>query len=347
MKLLLSHKTARTFWRRIYSADCPASKCYCDFASDFVIPNKAALDLIPQWALADGEAQESESCETQQNETSLLQQSKVHILVNGAKSRRHHNQIICHTWASKLDKECLAEVSGDVLTTTPAMDFLLATPSLSLPQLISYGNELCGLYSFDRSQPRGIRSRSIPLITKSELMGFLQKRKGFRGGLKATRAAAFIVENCASPMESLLAMLLCLPCSYGGYGLPQPIMNFPIKLNERAQTIAHKNVCYGDLCYPEHKVIIEYHGRFNHTSVQDFDNDRARVNALKEMGYSLLELTADQVKDLFAFEALALTLASMLDKYIRPENRGPLSKRINLRNALFRWGRQSGEPIGL
>ena len=75
-------------------------------------------------------------------------------------------------------------------------------------------------------------------------------------------------------------------------------------------------------------------------------SDRSRTNALVEMGYSVIEITSNQLHDIMAFDVIALQIAGRLGYYICKEHRGALDRRIDLRRALFRWHECSGHLPG-
>jgi very-short-patch-repair endonuclease len=73
-------------------------------------------------------------------------------------------------------------------------------------------------------------------------------------------------------------------------GLPAPIKQHRVRIGNRVVRI--------DLCYPEHKIAIEYDGWEWHSGRRAFDEDRARANELVVLGFSVLRFTSkssDQV----------------------------------------------------
>ena len=113
--------------------------------------------------------------------------------------------------------------------------------------LDAFGNELCGLYSFDRKEDRGFRKRSVPLTTTEKLDAYLEHAKECRGHRRALAALAQMVDRSASPMETFDEMAMCLPYRLGGYGIPKFLMNAQIPLTPRAKRIAQRETCYLDM----------------------------------------------------------------------------------------------------
>jgi very-short-patch-repair endonuclease len=68
-------------------------------------------------------------------------------------------------------------------------------------------------------------------------------------------------------------------------GLPEPTKQYRVEVGGRRLRI--------DLCYPEHKVAIEYDGWAWHSGRRAFDEDRARANDLVLLGFAVLRFTSN------------------------------------------------------
>lgn len=220
--------------------------------------------------------------------------------------------------------------------------FLHAAQILDLETLIAFGDELCGLYSFDEREQRGFRKRSIPLTTRAQIAQFLDRSAGCLGVRKAQKALRYVVERSASPMETFDEMTMCLPYKLGGYCLLMPTMNQKVTLTLRARRIAGRDECYLDMGYLDFDLDVEHHGKYDHSGDEEKASDRARVNGLKEMGIEVVELTIDQVNDLIAYEFIVERIADLLHKRIRKEYKGAIPARLKLRKALAQWNSSSG-----
>jgi len=145
-------------------------------------------------------------------------------------------------------------------------------------------------------------------------------------------------------METLDAMLLCLPYRYGGYSLPQPTMNREVPLTPDAARLSRLSKCYADISWPPYRLDLEYQGHADHLDAKDFEEDRRRINALRIMGFEVIEITSGQVADWRAFEILALHSADALGHRVRKENCGLTDQRKDLRQTLFAWNASFGHP---
>ena len=145
-------------------------------------------------------------------------------------------------------------------------------------------------------------------------------------------------------METLDEMLLCMPCRHGGYGLKRPAMNHVVPFDEQARRISGLNGCRVDICYPDIHLAIEHQGAGSHAGKDEFDSDRARINALKATGFEVIELTAGQVRNLQVFEEIALLVASRLGQRVRTFNLGAIEARIALRRSVYGLNHRFGHP---
>ena len=327
MQLVLDITTSAEFWRKVYSAD------RTPIAPSTFVPGECActardvLEFAPSWIT---------------EEFLKPIDGRLHVLVFDLKSRRRSAAHVAHVWSAEVPEGSFYDLGGDVFVASPGFMFLAAASTISLVALIAFGCELCGLYSFDADEKRGFRKRSKPLTTARKLRDYLMGAKGCPGCAKALSALSHVVDNSASPMETFDVLALCLPYRLGGYGLQVPVMNKEVPLSPRAARIAKRQRCFADMCYEAIKLDIEHHGKLDHSSEGDVASDRARVNALKEMGYEVIELTIGQVGDLVAFEYIVERIAKLLGKRLRKIRLGAISERVALRKELFGWNRSNG-----
>ena len=327
MMLPLDIATSLEFWRRIYSlhrAPTGARKLPQD---DVALSSNDIEHLTPSWATVHF----LEKCG-----------GALHTIGFQKTDRRKGKAREIHVYSRLPELPCFYLLDKHVYIASPELIFLVAASLLELPQLVALGDELCGTYSFDPDSKRGFRTRDVPLIAKEQLQKFLGNCANFPNIARARKALGFVVDNSASPMETALELLLTLPFRMGGYGLPQPIMNFEVPLSMRAQQIVKQEKCRADLCYIKQRIDIEYDGVLDHSSSDDMQSDHARMNALMEEGYEVIVVTKRQFDDVFAFEAIVLMVARKLKKRIRREYLGNLPQRRSLRKSLAEWNASFG-----
>ena len=327
MALIFDIGISAEFWRRKYPLDrapenpapMPPDVLECSMT--------AILERAPSWA-HEFAAERGQPIDLLVLENAARQKSLVHK---------------AYAWTCVVPEGSFYALKPDLLVESPEFMFLRAAKLLSLEQLIAFGDELCGLYSFDEHQERGFRQRKAPLTTKERLGRFLDKAAGCAGIKAAQRALAYVVERSASPMETFDVMTMCLPYKLGGYCIPQLAMNAKVPLTSRAARIARRKNCYLDMGDVDKHVDIEHHGRLDHSSDGDKESDRDRVNGLKEMGFEVIELTSNEVGDLFVYECIIERIACLLGKKISKEKLGALPARLKLRKELMLWNRSSGK----
>ena len=266
-----------------------------------------------------------------------------HSLAFEATRYRNRKTSCVHTWRGPIPEGSFYQLQPHVFVESPGFMFLHAATILNFTQLVAFGDELCGLYSFDKRSKRGFVMRDYSLTTTQKLAHFVKIAKGCRGSYNARMALQYLVDESSSPMETYDEMSLCLPYSRGGYHIEMPNMNYEVPLSPRAARIAKRRNCRLDMGYPNQKLDIEHHGKLDHLSDEDKESDFARVSGLKEMGYEVIELTHDQVNDLFALEYIIERIAKEhFHKRLRKDALGATSERLALRSDLSNWNRSYG-----
>ena len=194
--------------------------------------------------------------------------------------------------------------------------------------------ELCGSYSIDRGDSRGFRERPA-LTTISELASCFDKLAGVNGIKKARKALSYVCEGSASPMESKLTLMLCLPCSMGGYGIPLPVLNAKVDVSKAAQALTERKFFKCDLCWPDARLVVEYDSDAEHTAERRISEDAKKRNALEAMGYLVITVTKRQVYDANELDRIALLISRRLKRYRKSRQGMIQSRRYVLRQELL------------
>lgn len=112
----------------------------------------------------------------------------------------------------------------------------------------------------------------------------------------------------ASPFEVQTSMLVSLPRDEGGLGV-HIANNVRIPLSEAARSLYDKTCCYADILIESATdsmgVILECQGRSAHDSEAASLSDAERTTALASMGYDVIQITYDQIKDTKSFNNIA------------------------------------------
>ena len=331
MNLFLDKNTAQYFWRSVYPANRAPSLNTAHIEQIELTRATCAKSQVdamaPAWIYGKSET---------------AREALVELLVFTDSLRRKSQALHASVWSCEVPDGSFYSLGSGVFVESPEFLFLRMATTLSPIELIAFGNELCGYYSFDASSPRGFRQRSMPLTTVRQIRTFLEHAQGCRGSHLATRALDSVVNGSASPMETVDEMLLCLPRRMGGYGIDSPHMNYRIDMNCEMANLAARRTCYADLCWPQQRLIVEHQGLRDHASPDGYASDRDRINALKQMGFDVLELTGKHVRDVDLFETTAFFIARRTGKRIPRVDRGHTEARRELRRVLFAWNSRGG-----
>ena len=221
-------------------------------------------------------------------------------------------------------------VADDIWVASPELCFLQMGETLSVAGLIALGLELCGGY---RLRPEGgFSSNCPPLASPASIARFLEAAAGHRGVKAARRAARFLLEGSASPMESALYERVCLPLQLGGYASPQPELNGSMALTRGQQNVARRSTLYGDLYWRDRNVLLEYDGERDHTGREKLTRDAMRDNAIASRHIRRLTVTADLYRDFRAFDDIMRELFRLLGERMRI----PSGKQLTVRRGLPR-----------
>lgn len=265
------------------------------------------------------------------------------VLVHDANQRTRSRTIHARVWTSTLPPTSFRTVRKGIYVSSPEFVFLQLANRLDLSELIALGMELCGTYRRNVEVPRmdgvGITLSTAydqpPLSNPQKLRGFVSCMKSAPGRPKALKALDYILSNSASPMETALYLLLCLPRSVGGYALPKPELNPPIVFSRAGRKYTLRHAAKPDLYWRKARLDLEYDSNeFHDESTRAVDSMRRK--ALERMGIEVIGLTPDELLSTSLFHATAMRIARRLGKRIRSEREGNFSRaRSSLRQALL------------
>ena len=150
--------------------------------------------------------------------------------------------------------------------------------------------------------------KRTPLLTVADLAAFAKQAAGLRGVKQLRWAAERMTGQAASPFEVQTSMLISIPRDEGGPGV-QIANNVRIPLSDAARSLYDKTCCYADILIESATdsigVILECQGRSAHDSETASLSDAERTTALTSMGYDVIQITYDQIKDKKSFDHIA------------------------------------------
>ncbi len=258
----------------------------------------------------------------------------VNVLVPEKARARSSQNVQSRVWKSHLVARSLYLVSKNCAVCSPELCFMQLALGCSLPELIATGFEMCGDYSLMPGNAKGFAARPA-LTTQKQLSSFVSAARGCYGIAGTKRACGQIMDGSASPMETSLAMLLCLPCAMGGFGIERPILNHSISLTRQAKQIAGREHLVCDLFWPAYQVAGEYDSDAFHTGSDRIFADSKRRMALSNLGISVITVTRKQIMDARSMENAARAFAKATGKVIQRGEFDANAARWNLRSAVL------------
>ena len=175
---------------------------------------------------------------------------------------------------------------GSSSTRRPCSTSSTSPGSSDIP-VTSVARTLCDLTAghatVDRSSARSTRRLRRKLVRLEDIVARRRTARRARpssvhGDARDPRPSPSGLRPGESDPERRIADLLVRA------GLPEPTMQHPVEVGGRRYRI--------DLCYPEHRIAIEYDGWEFHSGRQAFDDDRARANDLVLLGFVVLRFTS-------------------------------------------------------
>ena len=248
----------------------------------------------------------------------------VDITITDRRSRRIRKNHITHTRNCTLPKGAIIKRDKEYMA-SPELVFLELANILDIHRLIFFGLQMC-------SHPPGKESKAI--TTKSKLVLFLKKTRGFHGHLAAERAIKYIEDGSNSVMESIAFMFLTLPHKYGGYGLSGAVFNYEIPLQAKpGQHLGNKR-SFVDIFYKDTKLAVEYDSLKYHRKKSEQGKDLLRMTTLERLGIRVMRLSAAQLYNKIAFEEFAQNVSAQIGKRIRIRTQFFPEAHQNLRDLL-------------
>ena len=258
------------------------------------------------------------------------------LFVRNRSARSTSKLVVNRLCSTDLPTGSFVKVSERVYVSSPEFCFLQMARHLSHGMLVNLGLEICGAYVLAPESSEGFLP-SEPIATPTTLREYLERAGGVHGVKSARRAVGCVLSGSASPMESALVELLCLPGSFGGYDLPWPEMNprVSVWVGEGLRRRQHTYRC--DLYWARRRVAVEYDSDLAHTGPERIARDARRRNNLASSGVSVVTVSRQQAYSMEAFDEVAHQIARHLGARPRGERaRGNLwERRRRLREELL------------
>lgn len=269
----------------------------------------------------------------------------IEITVSRQTIRQASASIHANQFGGVLPPGSVFAIDEEKCVASPELCLVQMANSLPLAKLIELGLELCGSYSIP---DRDLTESSLfsdnktvyglpPITNVGRITSFIEQASGISGLRLARRALDYLQNGSASPMETVLTLLLTLPYRLGGYGLPQPRLNARVKPSPITRGYKEGKAYYAlDLYWHEARIAVEYDSDLHHTGADRINEDSMRRTDLALMGINVITVTRQQVYGIADFDRVANLLASHLRTNLR-HDRNPTftDSRRKLRESLL------------
>ena len=265
------------------------------------------------------------------------------LLVGPDATRGPRVALAFRTHGAPLPEGSYLQVEPGIHVASPEICVVQMAQALTPGQLAALVTEMCGTY-YSLPETGKLAERPGPLMTLDSLRLLLDRIPRYKGLLGTRAAINLSLERSASPMETVVGLLLSLPCRHGGFGLPKPQLNVPIVLSPQAAAMSEASRHDIDFFWSHHYFGAEYDGRDPHTREHAFDADRRRSNALLAMGITELRLTAEHVRSDAEMEAQARFIARNIGFRMQARRFDLATRRLSLREELLMATEGSARP---
>ncbi len=330
MELLLSHQTALAFWRNSMSAGHAA------LGRRNHVP-RCAPTLIPDF-------------DAEPIRGAAFEGGPLHILLSSGNARSKKAAIASHVQTAPLPPGSICRIghfgSIDLYVVSPELCFIQMLGTLDWVDHAMLGFELCGTYrtGIIAASASTTRYNMGRLASVDSLLRTASLMKGAAHSQQAARACRLILDNSASPAESVLALVLTAANSKGGYGLPKPQLNPEKRMiipgrrphanggisQNRSRCVAFRP----DLYWPDGNVALEYDSRQFHSDPESMTENAIRYNNLQDRDLTAFIATAGQLRSVHHSDLLAQQIGRALGVRTRIRCKDFRAKQLHLRRKL-------------
>ena len=217
----------------------------------------------------------------------------VHLVVDSPERRVQSDLVRNHVWSTSVPAGSFHRLAPGVLIASPGFCCLQAAARSSTPRVMALEMECLGLYG-RVGDARGVLDRN-PIVTIDKLRIYLEAARPSPGANKALRALDWCMERSRSPLETKTAIILMLTPRLGGYGLPIPELNYPIRAEAGFFGVSQYASYEVDMCWPGRRTIVECDSYAYHCNSDQLDRDAKRRNSLEAMGWKVVSVTSGQL----------------------------------------------------
>lgn len=244
----------------------------------------------------------------------------LHVMVNALSKRRTTTNLATHLYEHPLPEGSFCRVDEHVYVASPELTLAQLTLEMPLVDVLEIALEFCSGYALEPDSESGFIER--PAITSSKkLASYAKHLAGRHGAKQLAQILPYLVDDSASPMETISLMLLCLPSKVGGYQLPLPEHNVSIPIPGHAHSHTRRRHLICDLYWESHHLDVECDSTKHHSSKEQLGVDSDRRIILDAMGYPYVGITWWQLEH--ADEFLNVVQAIRKALHLKPLQQAP------------------------
>lgn len=270
-----------------------------------------------------------------------LKTRPLHLMAPNSQARSKSKLAACHLFSAPLEKGLVIQIEPELYIVSPELLIGQTGVESGRIAMIELAFEFCGSYRlgsnnihFAQARERGF-SDAIPIASNQCLQDLAIGPDRFPAKRPLSRVLKYIAGSSASPMETSLTMLLCLPRRLGGYGLPLPRLNCEIDPDCNSLPGISQAHFFCDLYWPQSRLAVEYDSNAFHSGHQQISNDATRRNSLHHLGVDVITITYGQILSTKALERAVRQITRKLDVRFRDFNEEWWIKHLELRKAIL------------
>ena len=298
-KLFISHSSALEFWRKHDLSRAGGIKRVRTSSLKGATADPTELRRLAKQASPDaGRVYGAQAGESLQKAVAHLdiKEAPLHIMVSSREDRRKRPNLIAHYYPKPLADGSFCQIGHNVYVASPELTLVQMATMLSDVEVLELCLEFCSGYTINPDAERGFDDRPA-LTTRKRLLAYVEKMGGHRGVGQIKPILPYVIDDSASPMETAVLMLLCLPSRKGGYQLPLPKHNVEIPITGRARSHTGRKHLVCDLYWERFHLDVECDSTANHSSKQQLGIDSDRRIILDAMQYHYVGITRWQLED--------------------------------------------------
>ena len=224
----------------------------------------------------------------------------VAVSSHGDRLQTKHAVNTIYGGASTLPSKSFIEVQPGLAISSPELLFVELARSMSLPELLMLGFELCGGFSRDPRDPLNgpVAFECMPVSSFEKIAAYLEKVRWVPGVAEARRALEYLSNAAWSPTEAIVTLLANLPLAEFGYELGPCVLNKRVYAPAPLAAVNARESRVPDILFGNTHVGINYDGAVH----LDLDSI---VNAALEVGRNPGGGTARRALDIAVREVRA------------------------------------------